>query len=414
MLLLARGGHPIYAGAADKMLAHFAAQGYECPRHVNPADFALDLITVDLQHESREAASKEKVRRLIESWNAEVYPVASSGSIATPAELGSMAREPTSFASAYSILIRRATKNMFRQPEILIARIMQVVGLGIVLSLYFAPLHNDYFAVQNRLGFLIEIGPLYFVGSKFVVCYTRMALILIRIVLNNIAVYPTERDVFERDFLDRIYGVEAFFLTYISITTPFEIISCLIFSLLAVFACDLRRNAQTYFIISFNAFCVTSCGESLGIAFNTLFTHTGFSVNCMSVFLSVAQIMGGVMSLDIPDFLQAWNHLSPIKYAIGNMAPYTLRGLDFTCEDWQRVNGQCPIESGEQVLDLYKLNGNPEMNLMALGICAIVYRFLAYVVLKVVKERWIGKLWRKLGGGKKQVIQNERSEETVS
>jgi ABC-type multidrug transport system ATPase subunit len=169
MLLLARGGHPIYAGAADKMLAHFAAQGYECPRHVNPADFALDLITVDLQHESREAASKEKVRRLIESWNAEVYPVASSGSIATPAELGSMAREPTSFASAYSILIRRATKNMFRQPEILIARIMQVVGLGIVLSLYFAPLKHDYFAVQNRLGFLIEIGPLYFVGSKFII-----------------------------------------------------------------------------------------------------------------------------------------------------------------------------------------------------------------------------------------------------
>ena len=84
------------------------------------------------------------------------------------------------------------------------------------------------------------------------------------------------------------------------------------------------------------------------------------------------------------------------------MAPYTLRGLTFTCEDWQRVNGECPIQTGEQVLDLYKLNKNPEMNLMALGICAIVYRSLAYVVLKVVKERWLGKLWRKLGGGKKR------------
>jgi ABC-type multidrug transport system permease subunit len=108
-------------------------------------------------------------------------------------------------------------------------------------------------------------------------------------VLNNIAVYPIERDVFYRDYDDRIYGVEAFFLTYISITTPFEIISCLVFSVLAVFAVGLERNAQTYFIITFNAFCITSCGESLGIAFNTLFTHTGFSVNCMSVFLSVAQ-----------------------------------------------------------------------------------------------------------------------------
>ncbi|KAH7355578.1 ABC transporter-like protein [Pyrenochaeta sp. MPI-SDFR-AT-0127] len=396
ILLLARGGFPVYAGPADDMLGHFAAQGYECPRHVNPADFALDLITVDLQHETREAASRAKVRKLIESWSSDRFLVARTGSIATPAELGSLAREPTSFAAAYSILIRRATKNLFRQPEILVARIMQVVGLGIVLALYFAPLKNDYFAVQNRLGFIVEVAPLYFVGM-----------------LNNIAVYPTERDVFYRDYDDRIYGVEAFFLTYISTTTPFEVISCIIFSILAVLACGLQRNAKTFFIITFNAFCITSCGESLGIAFNTLFTHTGFSVNCMSVFLSVAQVMGGVLSLDVPDFLQAWNHLSPIKWAVGNMAPYTLRDLQFTCEDWQRINGQCPITNGEQVLDLYNLNKNPEMNLMALGICAIAYRFCAYLVLKIVKERWIGKLWGKVGGGKKKEQTPQLSDATA-
>ncbi|KAH3953539.1 hypothetical protein HBI56_026870 [Parastagonospora nodorum] len=400
VLLLARGGHPIYAGPAGDMLPHFAAQGYECPRHINPADFALDLITVDLQHEAREAASRAKVRKLIESWNSDMFRAARMGSIATPAELGSLAREPTSFISAYSILIRRMARNMFRQPDIMIARVMQVVGMGIVLALYFAPLKNDYFAVQNRMGFLIEIAPLYFVGM-----------------LNNIAVYPVERDVFYRDFDDRIYGVEAFFMTYISLTTPFEIISCIVFSLLAVLACGLERNASTFFIITYNAFCIVSCGESLGIAFNTLFTHTGFSVNSMSVFLSVAQVMGGIISLNIPSFLQAFNHLSPVKWAIGNMAVYTMRGVEFTCEDWQRINGRCPISTGEQVLDLYKLNVKPEGYIMALGICAISYRFLAYVVLKVVKERWVGRMWKKLGGGKKResVVQpsTQISESTV-
>jgi ABC-type multidrug transport system ATPase subunit len=275
VLLLARGGHPIYAGPAGDMLGHFAAQGYHCPEHVNPADFALDLITVDLQHEAREAASRAKVRKLIASWSSDMFRAAPLGSIATPAELGSLAREPSSFIAAYSILLRRMAKNMFRQPDIMIARVMQVVGMGLVLALYFAPLKNNYFAIQNRMGFLVEIAPLYFVGM-----------------LNNIAVYPIERDVFYRDYDDRIYGVEAFFMTYISLTTPFEIISCIIFSILAVLACGLERDASTFFIITFNAFCITSCGESLGIAFNTLFTHTGFSVNCMSVFLSVAQVMG--------------------------------------------------------------------------------------------------------------------------
>jgi hypothetical protein len=50
---------------------------------------------------------------------------------------------------------------------LLVARIMQVVGMGIVLALFFAPLKNNYYYVQNRLGFLVEIAPLYFVGSTF-------------------------------------------------------------------------------------------------------------------------------------------------------------------------------------------------------------------------------------------------------
>lgn len=83
------------------------------------------------------------------------------------------------------------------------------------------------------------------------------------------------------------------------------------------------------------------------------------------------------------------------------MAPYTLRDIRFTCEEWQKINGSCPITTGEQVLDLYKLNSDPELKLMALGICAIAYRFLAYVVLKVVKERWLGRLWGKVSGGRK-------------
>jgi hypothetical protein len=217
-------------------------------------------------------------------------------------------------------------------------------------------------------------------------------------VLQNVAVYPGERDVFYRDYDDRIYGVEAFFLTYTAIETPFEIISSIIFAVLTCLACGLERTASVFFIITFNAFCIVSCGESLGIAFNSLFTHTGFSVNCMSVFLSVAQVMGGVLSLSVPPFLQAFNHLSPIKYAVANMAPYTLHNQRFTCEDWLKLpNGKCPIETGEQALDLYHLNKNPEMNLMALGICAIVYRILAYVILKAVKERWVGRLWRRFG-----------------
>ncbi|KAH7118947.1 P-loop containing nucleoside triphosphate hydrolase protein [Dendryphion nanum] len=394
VLLLARGGSPVYAGPGSAMLPHFANLGYECSQHVNPADFALDLITVDLQHSSKEAATRAKVQHLISSWTAPPLPspTTSTRALSTPAELGSLARTPASFGPAFSILLRRATKNFFRQPDLLAARIGQVVGLGLVLALFFAPLKNDYFAIQNRLGFLIEIAPLYFVGM-----------------LNNIAVYPGERDVFYRDYEDRVYGVSPFFLTYTALEVPFEIVSAIVFGVLIVLACGLERSGEVFFVMVFNAFCIVNCGESLGIAFNTLFMHGGFSVNCMSVLLSVAQMMSGIMALSIPSFLSAWNHLSPLKYAIANMAPYTLRNQNFTCTDWQRLpDGHCPLETGTQVLQLYKLDGNAAMNVMGLGICVVVYRFVAWVVLKMVKERWIGRVWERVGGSEKRRVKREK------
>ncbi len=84
----------------------------------------------------------------------------------------------------------------------------------------------------------------------------------------------------------------------------------------------------------------------------------------------------------------AW-HLSPIKWAIGNLAPYTLAGVHFSCTEDQRLpNGQCPIRDGKDVLNLYNLDGNARLNLMAVGICVVVYRILAYLVLKARRTRW--------------------------
>ena len=53
--------------------------------------------------------------------------------------------------------------------------------------------------------------------------------------------------------------------------------------------------------------------------------------------------MAGLISLSIPPFLQAFNHLSPLKYAVQNLLPYTLYNVKFTCNDEQRLGtGQCP------------------------------------------------------------------------
>ncbi|KAK2788682.1 hypothetical protein FQN53_003191 [Emmonsiellopsis sp. PD_33] len=371
ILLLARGGHPVYAGKGADMLSHFEQLGYPCPKTTNPADFVLDLITVDLQEKTREVMSRKKVESLITSWAEKPLELTRQTSvIATPAELGSLKRQINPFRVIFPLVLRRSSINLRRQPPLIVARIMQVIGMGIIISLFFAPLQNNYEAVQSRMGVLQQFAAMYFVGM-----------------LQNIAVYPNERDVFYREQADNCYSIEAFILQYTSLEVPFEIIASLVFGVATAFAINMRRTVKMFLIAAFNCFCIVNCGESLGIMFCTLFSHAGFAVNVTSILLSIANILGGVMSLDVPDVIQALNHLSPVKYSLANLAPYSISGHTFTCSDAQRLpDGRCPIETGEQVLQLYNLDKNAEMNLMALGVCTIIYRLVAYALLKVMKS----------------------------
>lgn len=396
ILLLARGGYPVYAGKGSQMLPHFAALGYECPVATNPADFALDLITVNLQHSTKEVESREQVRSLIASWGEASPPIVRiSSHIATPAELGSLARAVTPFHVAFPLLLRRSFINFRRNPPSIIARTTQVMGFCIILTLFFAPLKSDYYSVQTRLGFIQEFAALYFVGM-----------------LQNVAVYPDEKQVFYSEHDDNAYSLEAFFFQYTVAEIPFEILTSLLFALLTVLAAGLPRSATLFFITAFNIFAVVSCGESIGIIFNTLVSHTGFAVSLTSIVLSIATVMGGIMSLDIPPFLQAFNHLSPIKWSVGNLAPYSLRGVVFTCTEFQRLeNGKCPIETGEDVLSLWGLDGNARLNVLALGLCVVAYRGLGYLVLKARRTRWSRSWWQKKGQRgrrqKREAIEND-------
>ncbi|CAG8123409.1 unnamed protein product [Penicillium salamii] len=380
VLLLARGGYPVYAGTGDAMLEYFAGQGHDCPRTTNPADFVLDLITIDLQQEDREAITRERVQNLIAHWQAGTFAPKlerEESHIATPAELGSLKRQMLPFRVTFPLVLRRSMINLWRQPPLLMARLMQVPGIAIIMVLFFAPLQDDNAAVQSRMGFIQEFAALYFVGM-----------------LQNIAIYPGEREVFYREEEDNCYSTSTFLLSYTIIEIPSEIIVSLAFGALAAFAVNLQRTATMFLICAFNCFCIISCGESVGIMFCTLFSHVGFAVNITSILLSISTILGGVMSLNIHPVLQALNHLSPIKYVIANLAPYAMHGRKFHCSASQLVDGHCPYTSGEQVLDTWNLNKSGPMNVMALGVCTIVYRLVAYALLKAMRSHQLMERWR--------------------
>lgn len=89
----------------------------------------------------------------------------------------------------------------------------------------------------------------------------------------------------------------------------------------------------------------------------------------------------------MPGFLRALNYLSPLKYAAANLVVYTFHGFNFTCTDAQRLaDGSCPINTGDEVLELYGYGStNPGRNLAYLVVTTVIYRFLAYALLRVTR-----------------------------
>ena len=161
VLLLAKGGQIAYSGRGSDILGHFASLGHTCPSTMNPADFVLDMVSVNLREEKDEAVSREKVEKLIRQFSA----TQQSGKFGIPNEteaeglglVGIEERDLTPMYIAVPILIKRGWLRFKRQPHLAVARIVQVVALGVSIALYFAPLGTDYFSFQNRLGVIQQI-----------------------------------------------------------------------------------------------------------------------------------------------------------------------------------------------------------------------------------------------------------------
>lgn len=67
VILLSRG-KPAYAGSAKECLPYFAKLGHEMPPFTNPAEYLIDVVSIDNRSAEAELAAQERVGRVIEAW----------------------------------------------------------------------------------------------------------------------------------------------------------------------------------------------------------------------------------------------------------------------------------------------------------------------------------------------------------
>ncbi|KAJ1428243.1 ABC-2 type transporter-domain-containing protein [Ochromonadaceae sp. CCMP2298] len=67
-LLLLSAGRLCYFGPASEAVAYFSGMGHACPAHFNPADFFLDVLSVDVKSAQNERRSTARIDRIARRW----------------------------------------------------------------------------------------------------------------------------------------------------------------------------------------------------------------------------------------------------------------------------------------------------------------------------------------------------------
>ncbi|KAJ3117824.1 hypothetical protein HDU96_005411 [Phlyctochytrium bullatum] len=151
-VILLSGGSTVYAEGPLEALDYFAKLGYPCTQpHVNPAEFFMDLLTIDT------SKSEDEVKKDVE--RIEHLQLAYKNRLKAT-------------ETVRRILLKRAWTQHTRGKTVIIAFYLRQIVLVILIGFTFFQVKNDQKSIQNRLvltesftattGVVITAIPLYF------------------------------------------------------------------------------------------------------------------------------------------------------------------------------------------------------------------------------------------------------------
>lgn len=149
-LLLLSEGRVTYSGPAKDALAYFSSLNFKSPSQFNPADFFMDLLSVDPRSPEREANTMARVEYLGDKYASQAAPILIEDSSSNTVEDGAAESTPmapeealelkdsefqTSWWNEWKTLTGRSIRLAFRERAANVARLGQTVLFSIILGL---------------------------------------------------------------------------------------------------------------------------------------------------------------------------------------------------------------------------------------------------------------------------------------
>lgn len=369
-LCLLSEGRVMYFGPARDAVPYFAALSFRSPAQFNPADFFLDLLSVDPRSPEREANTKARVEYLGDKFEAQSEPLAIEGGADDDVEAAGGEevegkevelkdkQYQTSWINEFSVLCGRAVKLALREKVSNVVRLVQVVIFAVILGLIWLSNGRDedsFEAQQSIAGVLFFIIINQAFGGVFSVIFG----------------FPLERSVVTRERASSTYRTSSYFLSKTVTDLPKTLFFNLLFSLITYWMIGLKTEAGAFFTFVLVLFLTTSLAESLAIAVSVMTGDAQAAAGIIPVFVILAVLFGGffIGSEQLPGWIGWAKYLSFVFYAFNALGKNQFSG-----------DG----EFSEQLLEPFNSLSIWE-NVAALVAIYAVFRYLGYFFLHFLR-----------------------------
>ncbi|KAK9806141.1 hypothetical protein WJX72_003105 [[Myrmecia] bisecta] len=382
LLFLLSEGKTMYFGPAAEATSYFARWGFACPPQYNPADFFLDLISMDYRTSEAETESRARIELLARAYR-KASTEGKASILDTAGVLDTLTGIPNTFSFQTSwlrqarVLLWRAWMQASRDKILLVMSIVQVVAIACILSALYSSMGYTQKAVADRTGLLFFICISTAFGNVLAVAHT----------------FPSEKSVVNRERAAKSYRVSPYYLTKLLAESPTRLLQTILFVCIMYWAVGFNPSAERFFIFIcihlLQAFAAQALGIAVSAAANSEKTAQVAAPGITVIFI----LFGGfyINSASIPVWLAWIRYISFMYYAYVALATNEFRGACcWICDPVPvgQSQGDC-LRTGDQILDRLSLGGYETwQGVVGLVGMIILYNCIGYVNLRLTKPRY--------------------------
>ncbi|KAF5864536.1 hypothetical protein ETB97_007368 [Aspergillus alliaceus] len=370
-LLLLSGGKTCYFGPVSEVPSYFENIGYPVPRHTNPAEYILDLISSDF------TVHGDQVEKIQGAWiqspeyGALSKKLRSTGSNGRRIDIEELGR-PGIPRITMSLLHRLFIKS-YRDVVAYGIRIVMYMGLAIMMGTVWLRLHSSQEYIQPFINAI-------FFGSAFM---SFMAVAYVPAFLEDRATFTKER-------ANGLYGALPFVISNFIIGLPYLFLISTLFSVVSYWLSNFRPTATAFFTWIMWLFLDLVAAESLVVFVSAIFPNFVISLALVAFANGLWMSVGGFLvspTILNPFWKYVFHYIDYQAYVFQGMMVNEFREREFSCGEGCRcmyqtdLAEQCMIR-GSGVLHQYGYATGRTGKWVGIlvGIIA-VYRLFGYIAL---------------------------------